>query len=144
MKRKFPTRPIMGVGAVLWRGDSVLLIRRGHPPMQGKWTIPGGVVEVGETLAEAAQREILEETGLRITVGPLIELFDRIQRAGKRVQYHYIIADFLGTNIRGTLRAASDVREARFVPRAQLSRYGLTPVARRVIRRAFRMRKQTS
>lgn len=144
MKRKFPDRPIMGVGAVLLRGDSVLLIRRAHQPMQGQWTLPGGVVEVGETLAEATQREIREETGLSIEVGPLIELFDRIQAVGKRIAYHYIIADFLGKKIRGRLAAASDVTEAKFVPRSRLSEYHLTPVAQRVIRRAFAMRNRNS
>jgi len=142
MKRKFPNRPIVGVGAVILRGHQVLLVRRAKAPMQGEWTLPGGVVEIGETLEEAVRREIREETGLRINVGPLVELFDRIQITGDRVAYHYVIADFLARRVRGRPVAASDVSEVRFVPHSQLARYRLTPTARRIIARAFRMRRK--
>lgn len=139
MKRRFPSRPIVGVGAVILRGDSVLLIQRATAPMLGEWTLPGGVVEVGETLQEAARREIKEETHLDIRVGPLLELFERIQRDGDRVVYHYIIADFLGLKTRGILKAASDVKAARFVRRSELFKYHLTDIAQRVIARAFEL-----
>ncbi|MFI5175634.1 MAG: NUDIX hydrolase [Terriglobia bacterium] len=144
MKRKFPTRPLVGVGAVILRGDSVLLIQRGTPPLMGEWSLPGGVVEVGETLQEAVRREIKEETNLEIRVGPLVELFERIQRDGIRVAYHYIIADYLSWRIRGRLKASSDVRAARFVPRAELARYHLTETAVRVIARGFEMAKENA
>ncbi len=139
MKRKFPTRPIVGVGAVILRGDSVLLIQRGTPPMVGEWSLPGGAVEVGETLEEAVKREIKEETNLTIEVGPLLDLFDRIQRDGDRVAYHYIIADYLAWRSGGNLRPSSDVRAARYVARPQLSCYNLTATAQRVIARAFEL-----
>ncbi len=139
MRRKFPSRPIVGVGAVILRGSSVLLIRRGSPPMRGQWTLPGGVVELGETLGEAVRREIKEETNLQIRVGPLLELFERIERNGRRVAYHYVIADYLGFRTGGSLRPASDVSEARFVDRSELKNYHLTPVAKRVISRAFQV-----
>ncbi len=141
MRRKFPSRPIVGVGAAILRGNSVLLIQRGSPPMQGEWTLPGGVVELGETLQDAVRREIQEETHLKIRVGPLLELFERIQPDGDRVAYHYVIADFLGEETGGRLKAASDVRAAEFVPRDRLTDYRLTEVAHRVIARAFEMRK---
>lgn len=137
MKRKYPTHPLVGVGAVILRGDSVLLIQRKKPPLQGEWTMPGGVVEVGETLHEALRREIREETNLEIRVGPLLELFDRIQRDGHRVAYHYVIADFLAQKTGGRLCAASDVRAARFVPRSHLPQYHLTEIAEKIIQRAF-------
>jgi 8-oxo-dGTP diphosphatase len=140
MKRKFPVRPIMGVGAVILQRDSVLLIQRGKPPLRGDWTLPGGAVEIGETLTEAVRREIKEETNLDTRVGPLLELFERIQRQGPRVAYHYIIADFYAHKISGRLRARSDARAARFVPRKKLAAYHLTPVALRVIRKAFKLR----
>lgn len=141
MKRKFPIRPIVGVGAVILGGQSVLLIQRGTPPLEGEWSLPGGVVEIGETLEEAVRREIKEETHLEIRVGPLVELFERIQREGSRVAYHYVIADYLAWKIRGRLKASSDVRAARFVPRTELARYHLTETAQRVIARGFEMAK---
>jgi ADP-ribose pyrophosphatase YjhB (NUDIX family) len=107
--------------------------------MRGEWTLPGGVVELGETLQQAVRREIKEETGLNIEVGPLLELFDRILHDGTRVAYHYIIADFLGLQARGKLKAASDVSEACFAPRSKLGKYHLTPTAERVIDRAFKL-----
>jgi 8-oxo-dGTP diphosphatase len=139
MRRKYPSRPIVGVGAVILREDKVLLVRRGTSPMRGEWTLPGGVVELGETLQQAVRREIKEETGLNIEVGPLLELFDRILHDGTRVAYHYIIADFLGLQARGKLKAASDVSEACFAPRSKLGKYHLTPTAERVIDRAFKL-----
>lgn len=141
MRRRFPSRPILGVGAVILQGDSVLLIQRGSPPMLGEWTLPGGVVELGETLEDAVRREIKEETHLEIRVGPLLELFDRIQRDGNRVVYHYVIADFLAWKVRGRLGAASDVTQARFVSRSELPHFHLTAAAEHIIARAFRINK---
>jgi ADP-ribose pyrophosphatase YjhB (NUDIX family) len=143
MKRRFPTRPIVGVGAVILRRDSVLLIQRGTPPLVGEWSLPGGVVEIGETLHEALKREIKEETNLEIRVGPLVELFERIHLDGRRVAYHYIIADYLAWKIRGRLKASSDARAARFVPRKELARFDLTETAQRVIARGFELAKKS-
>lgn len=114
--REYPSRPICGVGVVVRRDDEVLLIQRGNPPRRGDWSIPGGVVELGETLREAARREIREECGIEIAVGDLLDAFEILQRddAG-RLQYHYIILDFAAMYVSGDVRAASDVLDARWV-----------------------------
>jgi 8-oxo-dGTP diphosphatase len=142
MAREFPELPVVGVGVVLLEGDRVLLIRRGRPPHAGRWSIPGGTVDLGETLRQAALRELAEETGLDAKLGPIVEVLERItppseedpNRPG-RPRYHYVIIDFLGTAPTGTLQAASDAAEARWVPIAELDRYdttdGLTPVIER-------------
>lgn len=138
-RRKFPSRPIVGVGAAIIRRDAVLLVQRRTPPRQGQWSLPGGVVEVGETLDEALRREIKEETQLEIRIGPLLKLFERIDRDDQgRVLYHYIIADYFATVRGGRLKASSDVCDARFVRRSQLQKYPLTNLACEVIARAFK------
>jgi 8-oxo-dGTP diphosphatase len=144
MRRKFPRQPIVGVGAVIIHHDSVLLIQRGTPPMLGEWTLPGGMVELGETLQDAVKREIREETNLEIQVGPLLELFERIEQDGDRTAYHYVIADFLACKMKGRLKASSDVRAARFVPRSELRNFHLTPIAQRVILRGFKLTRRKS
>jgi mutator protein MutT len=94
--RQYPDRPFVGVGAVIVDGGRVLLVRRKHEPLAGEWSLPGGAVEVGETLEECVIREMREETGLDVEVGPVIEVFDRITRDGAgRVQYHFVLVDYL-------------------------------------------------
>jgi len=116
MGRAFPQAPVVAVGVILLDGDRVLLVRRAHPPAAGRWSVPGGRVELGESLEEAAARELLEETGLRATLGPPVVLLDRVVReADGRIAYHYAIVDFLGSAPVGTLGAATDALEARFV-----------------------------
>ena len=121
--REDPELPVIAVGVVLLDGDRVLLVRRGRPPLQGQWTIPGGGVEVGETLREAALRELQEETGLSADIGPIVEVVERITPGTDpaRPRYHYVIIDFLGTAPVGELRASSDADEARWVPLCELS-----------------------
>lgn len=136
MPRRYPEAPIVAVGVLLLDGDRVLLVQRGRPPQVGKWTVPGGGVELGETLEEAALRELAEETGLGCTLGPVVEVLDRVLRDGDgRVEYHYVILDFLGTAPTGELRAGSDCAEARWVAIADLGTYettdGLLPVIER-------------
>jgi len=136
MPRRYPEAPIVAVGVLLLDGDRVLLVQRGRPPQVGRWTVPGGGVEVGETLEEAALRELGEETGLGCTLGPVVEVLDRVLRDGDgRVEYHYVILDFLGTTPTGELRAGSDCADARWVPVAELATYettdGLLPVIER-------------
>ena len=132
-----PLGPIVGVGAVVFDGDTVLLIRRGHAPLRGVWTLPGGTVELGETLREAVMREAREETGLVVEVGPLVEVVDSIQRGEDgRVEYHYVIADFLCVATGGVLGAASDAAEARWVPVADVASVGAPAVAVAVISKA--------
>lgn len=126
---------------VIHRG-CVLLVRRGHEPLKGRWTIPGGMVEVGEELRDAVQRELKEETGLDVEPGCLIEVFDRIQRAGRRVRYHFVIADYLCRLKSGKLRPASDVLDARWVDPRELGRYDLTEKAQSVILNALRLARR--
>jgi mutator protein MutT len=137
MERTYPERPIVSVGAVILHGARVLLIRRGQAPLKGQWSLPGGVVEAGETLHEAVAREVREETGLTVDVGPVVEVLDRITRdAAGRVEYHYVIVDYVCRPIGGTLACAADAEDARWVQADELADYELTDAVRRVIARA--------
>jgi ADP-ribose pyrophosphatase YjhB (NUDIX family) len=133
--------PVVAVGVVLLDGDRVLLIQRGRPPGVGLWTVPGGKVELGETLEEAAARELLEETGLSARLGPIVEVLDRVvrDRAGS-ISHHYVILDFLGTEPTGALRADSDTSDARWVRLEELDDFGTTDGLRPVIERARAVR----
>ena len=138
MKREYPDSPLVGVGAVIIEGDRVVLVRRGHPPLAGEWSVPGGVLEVGETLRQAAVREALEETGLRVEVGELLGVYDRILRdADERPRYHYVLIDFLCRKIAGDFQAADDAAEARWFTRAELVGLGLPEDTQDVIRLGF-------
>ncbi len=119
MQREFPSAPLIGVGAVIVRDSKVLLVQRGREPAKGQWSIPGGLIEIGEPRAAAVVREFMEETGLVIDPIELIELIDRIHREGERVRYHYVIADYLCRVGGGTLRAASDAADARWFERSE-------------------------
>ena len=121
MKREFPELPLVGVGAIIIERDRVLLVKRAHPPIQGQWSIPGGVLEVGEMVREAAIREAREETGLIVEPGELLGVYDRILRdPEKRVQYHYVLIDFLCRAVGGELQAATDATEVRWFTREDL------------------------
>ncbi len=137
VKREFPKQPILCVGAVVILGNSVLLIRRGKPPQKGEWTLPGGMVELGESLRAAVRREVQEETGLRVEPASLAAIFERIIRRNGRVQYHYFVLDYVCRLKGGKLRPASDVTDARWVSQAELGQYRLRPQARQVIQKAF-------
>jgi 8-oxo-dGTP diphosphatase len=126
MKREYPESPVVGVGAIIIEQDRVVLVRRAHPPSSGEWSIPGGVLEVGETLRQGAAREALEETGLTVEVGAMLGVYDRIVRdADGRTRYHYVLVDFLCRTIDGELRAAGDAAEARWFTRAEASQLSL-------------------
>jgi 8-oxo-dGTP diphosphatase len=135
--RRYPDRPFVGVGAVIVDNDRVVLVRRGSEPLAGHWSLPGGAVEIGETLEACVTREMMEETGLRVEVGPVVEVFDRITRddAG-RVQYHYVLVDYLCWAAGGTLQAGSDVDDAVWARVSALREYHLAPKATAVIERA--------
>src|SRR5262252_5449854 len=121
MKREFPEFPLVGVGAIIIEPPCVLLVKRAHPPIQGQWSIPGGVLEVGELVREAAVREAREETGLIVEAGELLGVFDRVLRdAERRVQYHYVLIDFLCRPVGGEFLAASDAAEVRWFRREEL------------------------
>lgn len=138
MKREYPSRPIVGVGGVVIHRNRTLLVRRGHEPLKGEWSIPGGLLEVGEGLAEAVRRELKEETGLEVEPLEIVAAFDRILREGRRVKYHFVIIDYACRLKRGgRLRPASDVLDARWVRRKDLPQYHLTPMATRVILKSF-------
>ena len=135
--REYPSRPIVGVGGVVFVGGRVLLIRRRFEPLAGRWSLPGGALEVGETLAEGLAREMKEETGLDVIVGPVVDVFDRITRDEHgRVRFHYVLVDFLCRVRRGNPVAGSDVAEAALVDIGDLARYELTPKTIDVIGRA--------
>jgi len=141
--REYPDRPFVGVGAVIIAGGSVVLVRRGAPPLKGEWSLPGGAVEVGETLEDCVRREMKEETGLDVEVGPVVEVFDRITRdADDRVQYHYVLVDYVCWPAGGALRAASDVDAAVLADPNDLERYRLTDKATAVIARALELARE--
>ncbi|HTT21823.1 MAG TPA: NUDIX hydrolase [Candidatus Sulfotelmatobacter sp.] len=139
MNREFPEHPLIGVGSIIIEGDRVVLVKRAHPPIQGQWSIPGGVLEVGEMVREAAAREAREETGLVVEPGELLGVFDRILRDPEhRVQYHYVLIDFLCRKVGGELFAASDATEARWFTRAELLALELAEDTLEVIQTGFK------
>jgi 8-oxo-dGTP diphosphatase len=140
MQREYPDRPIVGVGAVIVEQNRVLLARRGNPPRAGQWSLPGGVVELGETLRAAAEREALEETGLIVEVGEVIEVLDRII-PGKdgATQYHYVLVDFLCSRRGGDLRAGGDASEVAWASEEELGKYNLEPITLEVIEKALKI-----
>jgi ADP-ribose pyrophosphatase YjhB (NUDIX family) len=136
--RQYPARPIVGVGGVVLIDGRVLLIKRRFEPLAGRWSLPGGALEVGETLAEGLAREMKEETGLDVTVGPLLDVFDRITRdPDGRTRFHYVLVDYLCHPRGGEPVAGSDVSEVALVEIDDLARYGLAPKTLDVIARAL-------
>jgi mutator protein MutT len=143
--RKFPERPVVGVGAVILDGNQVVLVKRAHEPLKGEWSLPGGAVELGETLAEALAREVREETDLDVCVGPVVEILDRVHRGTDgRVEYHFILIDYLCTVNGGGLTAASDAAEACWASVDDLARYRLAEAATAVIAKAFELARRSS
>jgi 8-oxo-dGTP diphosphatase len=138
MKREFPEVPLVGVGAIIIEEARVVLVKRAHPPLEAEWSIPGGVLEVGELLREAAIREAREETGLAVETGELLGVFDRVLRdPEQRVQYHYVLIDFLCRRVGGDPVAASDAAEVRWFTPEQLPPLNLAKDTLDVIRKGF-------
>jgi|SRR5271165_1288572 len=150
MAREFPERPVVGIGGVVIEDGRALLIRRGSEPLRGQWSIPGGTLEIGESLQAGVARELQEETGLEVLVLDLIEVFDRIfpaendggSRPVPRPKFHYVIVDYLCERISGEARAASDVTEVAFAREDELEKFQLTETATRVLRKAFAMDRE--
>lgn len=137
-EREYPDRPIVGVGAVIFDKDRVLLVKRGHAPMQGEWSLPGGALELGETLEDGVRREVFEETGLTVEPISIVEVFDRIARdqAG-RVQFHYVLVDYLCRVTGGSAACASDAVDLRWAARDDLD--AIAPFTREVILKAWKI-----
>ena len=138
MRREYPEAPIAGVGVAVRQGDKVLLVQRGVEPGRGKWALPGGVVELGETLAEAARRELAEECGLQVRLGEMLEAVERIERdeAG-RVRYHYVVVVFRGEYVGGEAQPASDAMAARWVTADELAALDMSPRVKALVRRVL-------
>ena len=137
-RREYPVHPMVGVGGVIISNGRALLIKRGSPPLEGQWSIPGGLLEIGETLMEGVRRELLEETGVEVRPLNLIEVFERIELdGGGKARYHYVVLDYLCEAIGGIARAGSDVTHVAWATAAELAQYSLSGTATRVILKAF-------
>ncbi len=145
--REYPERPVVGIGGVIIDQGRTLLIRRGSDPLRGEWSIPGGILEIGESLEEGVARELLEETGIEVRVLELIEVFDRIYleegstgaESRRKPRFHFVIADYLCERLAGEPRAGSDVTDVAFATEEELARFQLTETATRVLKKAFAM-----
>lgn len=133
MSRAYPERPIFGVGAVVFAGGKVLLVRRAKAPREGAWSLPGGAQKLGETAQEALVREVREETGLEVRPTRLLAVVDIIEREGDAVSRHYTVADYLAKVEGGDLHAGGDAGDARWFTRDELEEIELTPKAREII-----------
>ncbi len=139
MSREYPDKPLVGVGAVIVQDDRVLLIQRGQAPLLGEWSLPGGVLECGETLREATIREAREETGLVIETGDMLGVYERVIRSeDRRVRYHYVLVDFLCRPLAGDLQAGSDAADVRWFTREELDGLKLAHDTRGVIDKGLR------
>jgi len=138
VKRDYPERPIIGVGAVIVQGDRVLLVRRASEPLRGEWSVPGGMLELGEKLRDGVRREVEEETGLVVEPGEVLDVFDSIftDTLG-RTQYHYVLIDYLCRPISGEARAASDVSDVRWVSAEALPAMELRQMIEQVVRKGL-------
>ena len=139
--RQYPARPIVGVGAVIIdEAGAIVLVRRKHPPLKGRWTLPGGMIELSEPARAAIAREVLEETGLSVAVGDVVEAVDHIERdPDGRTSYHFVIVDYLCRPLGGVLRAGTDVEDVCLADPAALEPYDLTERSHAVIRRAIEL-----
>ena len=145
IKRHYPAQPVVGVGAVVFKGGEVLLVRRGQEPALGSWSLPGGLVELGETLEAAIQRELAEETGLTVTLLGITAVVARLfPDADGRIAYHYVLVDYLCDHLGGELSPGSDITAARFVSLSELAGFDLPQFTGDVIRRAWEQKQQGS
>ncbi|HVB36239.1 MAG TPA: NUDIX hydrolase [Candidatus Acidoferrales bacterium] len=141
--RQYPERPVIAVGGVVISDARVLLIRRAQPPLQGRWSIPGGILELGETIAEAIERELMEEARIQVRPLELIEIYEKVLRLPDQPpQYHFVILDYLCEFLGGNAQAGSDVTEVAWSAEDVLDRFNLTAEANRVVTRAFALARE--
>lgn len=134
MAREYPAHPVVGVGAVVVRDGRALIVKRAHEPRQGEWSLPGGMLELGESLADAARREIKEETNLEIQLGPIIETFDRVHRDDQgRIRFHFVIVDFVAWANDGEATPGSDAEAVAWVAAHEIDDYKVNAHAKAVI-----------
>lgn len=144
-EREYPERPIVAVGGVVVHDGRVLLVRRGQPPLEGRWSIPGGILELGETIAGAIGRELREETGVTVRVLGLIEIYEKVLRdSDNRAQYHFVILDYLCEFVEGEAQAGGDVTDAAWVTDEELENLQLTSAALRVVKKAFNFARHSA
>ena len=143
MKRDYPERPIVAVGGIIFHEDTVLLVKRNREPAMGQWSLPGGAVELGESLEEALKREIHEEVSIKIGIGGLVRLLERVVHdQERRVQFHYVIADYWGWRVSGQPHPASDISDARFVTLKEARKLGIHKEVEATIVMAMSMRDE--
>jgi mutator protein MutT len=142
MRRAFPERPIAAVGAVVFYDHQVLLVRRKVDPYAGRWSIPGGAIELGERAREALVREVREECGVDVEPLVVVDVYDNIVEDGGTVKYHYVVIDYLSRYVSGTPRAGSDVDQSRWIAISDLDRYEMTPLALSAIERGLGMMEE--
>lgn len=136
--RQYPPHPLLGVGAIIFEGDNVLLVERAGEPLKGWWSIPGGLLETGETLEAAIAREVREETGLAVQVVSRFDIFERIMRdAAGRAEYHYVLVDYICRVTGGALQAGDDVSRVEWVPCARIDEYKVTSGTAAAVKRAY-------
>ena len=145
MKRDYPERPIIGIGAVIVEQGRVLLVRRATEPLKGEWSVPGGMLELGEKLRDGVRREVAEETGLQVEAGEVLDVVDSIfQDENGRAQYHYVLIDYLCRVVSGQAKAGSDVSEVRWVQEAELGALGLRDSIEQVLHKGLARSLQIS
>jgi 8-oxo-dGTP diphosphatase len=143
MKRSYPEHPIIGVGAVIVNGGQVLLVRRATEPLKGDWSVPGGMLELGEKLQDGVRREALEETGLVVEIGEVLDVFDSIFTDDQgRTEYHYVLIDYLCRRISGEATAGTDVSDVKWVSENDLPALGLRDSIQQVVRKGLARSRQ--